>query len=111
MLPSADYRQNMVAPRYAAEYDRLLGAAGEVRTMPYQRAAGAAYAAANRELLRHADLLVAVWDGSPGSDRGGTGDAVAAARAAGVPVEVVWPAGAARQARTRPARRGRPRVL
>jgi hypothetical protein len=42
------------------------------------------------------DVLLAVWDGQPARGPGGTGDVVAYARARGTPVEVVWPAGAAR---------------
>ncbi|WP_331719093.1 hypothetical protein OG985_48960 (plasmid) [Streptomyces sp. NBC_00289] len=101
VLPSRDYRQRMISPRYAKEFDRLHQAAAEVQTMPYERAARPAYAAANRELLRRAELLVAVWDGRPGAGQGGTADAVATARTSGVPVHVVWPVGAARQGRQR----------
>ncbi|WP_327733940.1 hypothetical protein OG749_08700 [Streptomyces nojiriensis] len=97
VLPSADYRARMPAGPHTAAFDRLLRAAAEVKAMPYRRAGAPAYAAANRLLLGRAELLVAVWDGGPGGRPGGTGDAVAAARAQGMPVEVVWPAGAARQ--------------
>ncbi|MEF2528541.1 MULTISPECIES: hypothetical protein [Streptomyces] len=90
VLPSADYRERMVAPHYAAEFDRLRAAASEVRTLPYRRASAHAYAAAGRLLLGRADLLVAVWDGRPGRP-GGTADTVAAARAAGLPVTVLRP--------------------
>jgi hypothetical protein len=40
--------------------------------------------------------MMAVWDGHPADGRGGTGDVVERARALGLPVTVVWPAGAAR---------------
>ncbi|MFG2292347.1 hypothetical protein [Streptomyces sp. NPDC048603] len=95
VLPSADYRARMVAPHYAGEFDLLCGAASAVKVMPYRQASTAAYAAANRVLLARAQLLVAVWDGLPGG-RGGTADTVAAARTAGLPVEIVWPPGASR---------------
>ncbi|MER6445024.1 hypothetical protein DEJ51_02130 [Streptomyces venezuelae] len=106
VLPSADYRARMPEGPHTVAFDRLVRAASEVKVMPYQRAGSAAYAAANRLLLGRAELLVAVWDGGPGGGRGGTGDAVAAARAQGLPVEVVWPAGAAREPLARPGRRG-----
>lgn len=96
VLPSADYRQTQVTPDYAGEFDRLLRAAAEVVVMPCPAAGRDAYEAANNELLRRADRLVAVWDGRPGLGRGGTADMVAAARAAGVPVDVLWPPGTAR---------------
>ncbi|MFE2724911.1 hypothetical protein [Kitasatospora sp. NPDC059327] len=99
LVPSADYRQTKVKPDYAAEFDRLHGAANEVVVMPHAEADRAAYEAANEELLRRADHLFAVWDGRPGNGRGGTADTVAGARAAGLPVTVVWPDGAARQIR------------
>jgi hypothetical protein len=37
-----------------------------------------------------------VWDGLPSRGLGDTADVVAAARAAGLPVAVLWPAGARR---------------
>ncbi|WP_149547580.1 hypothetical protein [Streptomyces marokkonensis] len=40
----------------------------------------------------------AVWDGSPSDGRDATAHLVTCARARGVPVEAVWPAGAAREA-------------
>ncbi|MCZ2523754.1 hypothetical protein [Streptomyces sp. HB2AG] len=97
VLPSADYREAKVGPDFAERFDRLHRAAAEVVVMPFAEAGRDAYEAANDELLRRADRLVAVWDGRPGNGRGGTADTVAAARAAGLPVEVVWPHGAARK--------------
>ncbi|MET8701816.1 hypothetical protein ABZW10_23530 [Kitasatospora sp. NPDC004723] len=96
VIPSADYRQTKVKPGHAAEFDRLHQAAAEVVVMPFAEADREAYEAANNELLRRADHLFAVWDGRPGSGRGGTADTVAAARSAQLPVTVVWPEGAAR---------------
>ncbi|GAA1945067.1 hypothetical protein [Kitasatospora viridis] len=96
VVPSADYRQAKVKPAFAAEFDRLRQAAAEVVVMPFAEANREAYEAANTELLRRADHLFAVWDGNPGNGRGGTADTVAAARAAQVPVTVVWPEGAVR---------------
>ncbi len=96
VVPSADYRQAKVKADYADEFDRLHRAATEVVVMPYSQADREAYEAANNELLRRADHLVAVWDGQPGNGRGGTADTVAAARTAGLPVSVIWPDGAAR---------------
>lgn len=111
VIPSRDYRQHMVGPHYVTEFDRLCRAAAEVRFMPHRRATEAAYSAANWELLHRAESLLAVWDGSPGRGRGGTADMVAMAHSAGVPVEVVWPAGAARKVRQRQTARRRPRLF
>ncbi|WP_030262142.1 hypothetical protein [Streptomyces sp. NRRL B-24484] len=97
VLPSARYRRWLAEPD-RPRYDRLLGRAAEVVVLPHREQSDAAYQAANAELLRRADLVVAVWDGRPGRGLGGTADMVATARRAGVPVRVVWPDGSARQA-------------
>ncbi|ANW18860.1 hypothetical protein [Streptomyces clavuligerus] len=97
VIPSLDYREAKVKPDHAPVFDLLVSAAAEVVTLAHPTANRAAYEAANAELLRRADRLVAVWDGSPPAGRGGTADTVAGARAAGVPVDVVWPESAARR--------------
>ncbi|GGW13938.1 hypothetical protein GCM10018980_14740 [Streptomyces capoamus] len=98
VLPSRDYREAQVGPEHAAAFDRLVKAASEVVVMPFATADRRAYEAANAELVQRADALVAVWDGTPPSGRGGgTADAVLKARGAGVPVHVVWPEGASRR--------------
>jgi hypothetical protein len=98
VLPSGDYRESEVKPDHAPLFDRLVEAAEEVVVMPHETANRAAYEAANRELLGRADRLVAVWNGQPpGPKGGGTADVVVEARELGIPVDVVWPAGAARQ--------------
>ncbi|MFI7188140.1 hypothetical protein ACIBQ0_00275 [Nocardia nova] len=55
-----------------------------------------AYEAANEAVLGSCDRLIAVWDGQDG-ERSGTGSVVALARQKGLPVEIVWPDGAARE--------------
>ncbi|MFJ2512849.1 hypothetical protein ACIPEL_00230 [Streptomyces griseoviridis] len=97
VVPSRDYRENTVRPEHAATFDRLIGAAAEVVVLEHESAGRAAYEDANRVLLSRAERLVAVWNGEPPTGKGGgTADTVVEARAAGVPVDVVWPAGAAR---------------
>jgi len=99
VIPSEDYREAKVKPAHAETFDRLIQAANQVVTMPYEHANRTAYEAANRELLARADRLVAVWNGAaPTGKGGGTADTVLEARAAGIPVDVVWPEGAARAA-------------
>lgn len=98
VIPSQDYRQNKVKPDHASTFDRLIEAADEVLVLPHETANRTAYEDANRTLLERADRLVAVWDGEPPSGKGGgTADTVMEARATGLPVDVVWPEGAARQ--------------
>ncbi|WP_062218026.1 hypothetical protein [Streptomyces sp. NBRC 109706] len=96
VIPGRDYRERKVKPDHAERFDRLVDVADEVHIVPLDRAGRDAYEAAGKELLRRADRLVAVWDGRPSNGRGGTADTVDQARAAGVPVDVVWPAGAGR---------------
>ncbi|WP_331737260.1 hypothetical protein OG520_44530 (plasmid) [Streptomyces sp. NBC_00984] len=97
IIPSRDYREAVVRPADLTEFDALRDAAAEVTVMPYEHAGRAAYEAANRCLLQGADRLVAVWDGrAPTGRGGGTADTVAAARLAGVAIDVVWPPGALR---------------
>ncbi|MCU7825510.1 hypothetical protein [Kitasatospora sp. DSM 101779] len=95
VLPSPRYRRWLAEPD-RPRFDRLLAAAAGAVVLPYREQSDTAYQAANAELLRRADLVVAVWDGRPGRGLGGTADMVATARRAGVPVRVVWPNGSAR---------------
>jgi hypothetical protein len=98
VLPSRDYRQAKVKPNHAETFDRLVDAADEVVVMPYETANREAYETANKALLERADRVVAIWNGEPPSGKGGgTADMVLAARAAGMPVDVVWPEGARRR--------------
>lgn len=102
VIPSRDYRRARVRPDHAPVFDRLVEAAEDVVVLPIETAGRQAYEAANSVLVERADRLVAVWDGTPPTGRGGgTADTVLEARAAGVPVDVVWPAGAARTRRER----------
>lgn len=96
VLPAADYRDTKVAPAGWARFDDLVGRADRVETMPFPRSGRAAYEAAALAVLDAADLLVAVWDGVADDSPGGTAATVAAARDRGLPVTVVWPAGAQR---------------
>ncbi|MFE1317195.1 hypothetical protein [Kitasatospora phosalacinea] len=99
VLPGPSHPGPQATPAERAAFDRLRAAAHRVLVLPAPRLDPAAYAAANARLLQLADRLVAVWDGGPGNGPGGTADMVAAARAAGVPVDVLWPPGAARTGR------------
>ncbi|WP_329338615.1 hypothetical protein OG866_27185 [Streptomyces sp. NBC_00663] len=97
VLPSKDYRQKMVKPDHEETFDRLMNAATEVIVLDHETANRAAYTDANSTLLGQADRLVAVWDGTPPSGKGGgTADTVLEARESGLAVSVVWPEGAAR---------------
>lgn len=96
VVPSADYRETRVKPEEAELFDQLAAEASELIVMPFETAGPEAYQAANALLLERADVLVAVWDGRPPAGKGGTGDMVGHARAAGVDVRRVWPEGSSR---------------
>lgn len=96
VLPSPNYREQKVRPDNRAVFDELLARAADVRHMPFAEANRQAYAAANTAMLNIADKLVAIWDGQPSKDQGGTGALVQQARQLGKPVQVIWPAGASR---------------
>lgn len=98
VIPSRDYRRNKVRPDHALVFDRLVAAAEEVLVLPHETADRQAYEAANAVLIERADRLVAVWNGEPPTGKGGgTADTVLEAQAADIPVDVVWPDGAARR--------------
>ncbi|OLT16538.1 hypothetical protein BJF78_14055 [Pseudonocardia sp. CNS-139] len=96
VLPAADYAERKVKPDNRAAFDALLAQAADVRVLAFPTSNRDAYAAANDMLLAGVDELVAVWDGVPAGRTGGTAETVGIARARGIPVTVVWPAGAAR---------------
>lgn len=97
VLPSVDYREAKVKPYNLDQFDDLLMRSTLVRYMPHKNAGRQAYEDANEAILDGIDRLIAVWDGRPSGGKGGTGDAVLAARGRGVPVDVIWPDGARRE--------------
>lgn len=95
VLPSRDYRQAKVKPDHATQFDALIARAATVRVMDFDSAGREAYEAANAALVEGVDRMIAVWDGKD-SQRAGTGTVVELAHQHGVPVDIVWPEGAAR---------------
>ncbi|GIF72323.1 hypothetical protein [Asanoa siamensis] len=93
VLPAADYR-TVVDDRES--FDDLLGKAIRVDYLPYARSDAAAYFAASDELLNRVDHLIAVWDGVASDVVSSTAHVVRTARDRGLPVTVIWPAGARR---------------
>lgn len=75
-------------------FERLLGRAESVQVLdgrPTAALDGAAYAAVGRAVLRHSDLLIAIWDQAPADGAGGTAAVVAQARAWQIPVVMIDP--------------------
>jgi hypothetical protein len=77
-----------------AGFQRLMARAEAVQVIdgsPAVKLDGAAYAAVGRAVLRHADLLIAIWDQSPADRAGGTAAVVDQARSWLLPVLVIDP--------------------
>jgi hypothetical protein len=77
-------------------YDNLLAKAAAVHRLPFTKSAPESHVAASKLMVDEADELYAVWDGKPARAYCGTADVVAYAREHGIPVRVIWPAGAQR---------------
>ncbi len=89
-FPRDDYRRDFSTQAAQAGFDTLLAQAGAVfeldgKTAP-GRGAAHAYLQAGHVMLRHSDLLIAVWDGNPAAGPGGTADIVTEAVRTGIPV-------------------------
>jgi hypothetical protein len=95
VVPATRYRDGLPASAHA-EYDRLLARAVTVHRLPFTDSTSEAHMAASELMINQAGQLWAVWDGQPARGYGGTADVVAAARAKGLPVRVIWPRGAHR---------------
>ncbi|WP_040841477.1 hypothetical protein [Nocardia brevicatena] len=95
VLPARKYRDRSVPAEALDVFDELLAQAETVRVMSYEEPAADAYRAANDAVLGDIERLLAVWDGGVGGP-GSTADTVNSARDRGIPVDIVWPAGARR---------------
>jgi hypothetical protein len=97
LLPAPDYRDTRVSEAHLPVFDALVRRAHDVRFVA-EASSMQAYEDANGAMLETVDAMIAVWDGqpSPVGKRGGTADAVAAARELDIPVTVIWPQGAER---------------
>jgi hypothetical protein len=95
VIPATRYRQGL-PPGAWPEYDLLLARAQRVHRLDFTDSTSEAHMAASEFMLRQADELLAIWDGKPARGYGGTADVVACARESGIPVQVIWPAGARR---------------
>lgn len=96
ILPARDYRATAIRPESRAAFDELLGRAARIIHTGHHSSGTAAYVAANRELLRRVQRLVAVWDGEPGCHAASTDRTIEWARQRGIPTTILWPVGARR---------------
>jgi len=95
IIPAKEYRAGLPAAAHS-EYDDLLTRAVIVHRLPFVESTSESHMAASKLMVDEADELYAVWDGKPARAYGGTADVVAYARDHDTPVQVIWPAGAAR---------------
>ncbi len=95
IIPAREYRAGLPAATHP-EYDDLLTRAVAVHRLPFAESTSESHMAASKLMVDEADELYAVWDGKPARAYGGTADVVAYARDHDTPVQVIWPAGAAR---------------
>jgi hypothetical protein len=95
ILPWAGYPGTQTSAQYAAVFGALMQQAVSVRDAGRQTGRRA-FVAANELILDSVDRLVAVWNGVPRGQIGGTAHALSTARARGMPVAVIWPEGCRR---------------
>jgi len=104
VVPSAHYGRSFETTAGNATYRRLRAQAREVIELPFTAPSEEAYWAAGQRIVGLAEVLLAVWDGTPSRGVGGTADVVAFAGERGVPTTVVWPPGSQRDQRLLRAR-------
>jgi len=96
VVPCHGYESTFTSPTVLNAYRDLVATAKTVIQLDYPEPAEAAYWAAGKRIVSESDTMIAVWDGKPAGGLGGTADVVTFAHEQGTPVEVVWPAQAAR---------------
>jgi hypothetical protein len=96
VVPSAHYGRSFETTAGGATYRRLRAWAREVIELPFSAPSAEAYWAAGQRVVGLADVLLAVWDGTPSRGVGGTADVVAFAEKRGVPTTILWPPGSRR---------------
>jgi hypothetical protein len=84
VLPFADYENELEESDEVRErFRHLVASARRVQVLDPLESKGASYFEAGKVVVRECELLVAVWDGRPARNPGGTGDAVRFARELG----------------------------
>ncbi|MCH0542164.1 hypothetical protein I3F58_21935 [Streptomyces sp. MUM 203J] len=96
LLPAQGSVPAVLPRRDRVAAGELLLLAERMRLLPYDPEGRDACVSADERMIRTSRRLLAVWDGSPSNGRDATAHLVAYARARGIPVDVVWPRGAAR---------------
>ncbi|MBN2148847.1 MAG: hypothetical protein JW726_15775 [Anaerolineales bacterium] len=85
-LPIETYLEDFPEPESKQEFFDLLKRAEEVVQLPPAATRDAAYLQVGRYILKHCDVLIALWDGQEAQGQGGTGEIVPEARQLGLPL-------------------------
>jgi hypothetical protein len=87
-FPQNEYAQDFASAEDRDEFHALLDQAADWLALDGARGeeTDRSYEAVGRYVVRHCDLLIAIWDGRPAAGRGGTSDIVRYAAQTGVPV-------------------------
>ena len=96
VVPARNYFSGITNIVDRRRCDDYLARTSRTVDLDHEHAGPAAYLAASEYLIDHCELLVAVWDGSPGTGAGGTADAVEYARERERTLLRVWPEGTER---------------
>ncbi len=88
-FPRMEYLSDFATPESRAEFDVLLSKASAVQVLQERRPTTGGYIAVGDALLRHADILLAYWDGGESRGPGGTVEILQAAQQHDIPVIVV----------------------
>lgn len=94
LLPAQGTVPAALPQRDRAAAGELLLLAEHVHLLPFDPADRNACVSADERLIDSCRQVVAVWDGSSSSGRDATAHLVAFARGRGIPVHIIWPAGA-----------------
>jgi hypothetical protein len=87
-LSPAEYKKDFKTPDSLREFGDLCNEAERVTVMGPQETRNLAYLACGQEVVKHSDIVVAVWDGQATRGEGGTGDIVQYAKDHQVPL--IW---------------------
>lgn len=86
IIAAEDLSETFLPGEARTHFLELLDRSSVQHKLPFTHSGPTAYAALGRALVERADLLVAVWDGRPAPDDGGTGGVVALARKRCLPI-------------------------
>jgi len=93
LLPSAKYEQSFNSAHDLDIYTQLIAQASTVDQLDHSQPSEEAFFEAGRDIVSHADIVIAVWDGKPAGGLGGTADVVDFARRKGKDLMIIWPVG------------------